>query len=300
MTLLNLSSPNKVKLALNIIVLFISLYGASKKDLTEEEVTTFQRIVIEATAPMQSFIINLRKSINYFFDHYVLLVSTTFENDQLKKRVHELENSIFILKELELENRRLKDLLKFGAEITREKILAQVVGLDSTSEFKVLRINKGTKDGIKLKSTVVTTNGLVGHVYRLSDHYSDVLTILDQNSRIDSIVTRTRSHGIVRGSSDFKCVMKYVTRTEPIQNGDEIVTAGLGNIYPKGLKVGTIVNIERESYGISQLVELVPSIDFRKLEEVIVLIQQEQNNNNNIIATTPEAVKTTVINTIQN
>ncbi|MBF0362625.1 MAG: rod shape-determining protein MreC [Oligoflexia bacterium] len=272
MTLIN-TSPNKLKLALNIIILFVSLYGASKKDLTEEKITFFQRIVIEATAPIQSFVINLRKSVNFFFDHYVFLVSTSFDNDQLKKKVHELENAIFVLRELELENRRLKDLLKFGEEIPREKILAQVVGLDSTSEFKVLRINKGSRDGIKLKSTVVTTNGLVGHIYRLSDHYSDVLSILDQNSRIDAIVTRTRSHGVVQGFSDYKCIMKYVTRTEPIQVGDELVTAGLGNIYPKGLKVGTIVNIERESYGITQFVELVPSIDFRKLEEVVVLVQ---------------------------
>lgn len=267
-------TPKRVKLVLNILILLVSLYGAAKKDLSAENTTAFQQLIIRTTAPIQRLVLHCRESFLLFFHHYIFIVNASKENDELKKRVQELEYTIFQLGEIRRENQRLKELLKFGEDIPREKVLAQVVGLDASSEFNVLRINKGAKDGIKLKSTVVTSGGLVGYVYRVNDYFSDILTILNQNSRIDAIITRTRSHGIVEGLTDSKCVMKYVTRTEPVQVGDELITAGLGNIYPKGLRVGSITNIERESYGITQSIEITPSVNFRKLEEVIVLINK--------------------------
>ncbi|MBF0313978.1 MAG: rod shape-determining protein MreC [Oligoflexia bacterium] len=269
-----LETPKRLKLILNVLLLLISLYGAAKKDFIVDESTFFQRLVINTTAPMQQFVFNLRSSVLLFFRHYIFIVNASMENDQLTKKVHDLEYTIFQLGEIKRENERLKELLKFGEEIPREKVLAQVVGFDSSSEFKVLRINKGLRDGVVLKSTVVTGQGLVGYVYRVSDYFSDILTILDQNGRIDAIVTRTRSHGIVQGLSHSKCIMKYVTRTEPVEVGDELITAGLGNIYPKGLRIGSIASIEKESYGITQLIEINPSVNFRKLEEVIVLINK--------------------------
>ncbi|MBF0205615.1 MAG: rod shape-determining protein MreC [Oligoflexia bacterium] len=269
-----LQTPKRIKLVLNVLVLAISLYVAAKKDFSTENLTFFQQMVISATAPMQQMIVNARGAVLFFLRHYILIVNASIENDTLKGRIQELEYAIFQLGEVKRENQRLKELLKFGEEVPREKVLAQVVGLDASSEFKVLRINKGLRDGIKLKSTVVTSLGLVGYVYRVGDYFSDILTILDPNGRIDGIVARTRSHGIVQGFTNSKCIMKYVTRTEPVLVGDELITAGLGNIYPKGLRIGTISSIGKESYGITQKIEIVPSVNFRKLEEVIVLINK--------------------------
>lgn len=266
---------SKLKLILNILILIISLYGVSKKDLSHEKTTLFDTILINTFAPAQRGVMYVKGSITSFFNHYFFIVNASFENDQFKRKIQELENTIFQLEELRRENKRLKDLLQFGEVISHKKVLAQIVGWDSSGHFKVLRINKGSKDGIKLKSTVVTNGGLVGYIYRLTDHFSDILTILDQNNRVDVIVLRTRSHGILEGFSSTHCIMKYVTRTEPVNINDQVITAGLGNIYPKGLKIGKITKIERESYGITQLIEVTPSVDFRKLEEVIVLVSPE-------------------------
>lgn len=268
---ISLSKP-RLRLILNLIVLAISLYGISQKDPTVAGPTMFESLMIESFAPLQRGIYYVRDQISSFFDHYLFMVAADKENNILRKRVVELENTIYQLEELKRENDRLKELLRFGQEIPREKVLAQIVGWDSSSQFRVLRLNKGKDDGIVLKSSVVTHQGLIGHVYRLTAHHADVITILDQNMRVDAIVDRTRSHGIIEGFSPTLCVMKYVTRTEPVSVGDQVITSGLGNIYPKGLKVGTISRIERESYGITQLIEVTPSVDFRKLEEVIVLI----------------------------
>ena len=125
-------------------------------------------------------------------------------------------------------------------------------------------------------------NGLVGYVYRLTPNYADILTILDQNNRVDSIVARTRTHGIVEGISEFKCRLKYVNRTERVEVGDEIITAGLGNIYPKGIKVGKITKIDKENYGITQSIVVTPSVNFHKLEEVVVLIEKTETDNRDL------------------
>ena len=237
------------------------------------EASFFQQLVIEFMAPIQRGTVSLKERIAYTVEHYVTIVNTSKKNVELKQKVEQLENKIFILGEVKKENERLKQLLEFGKDIPRKKVLAQVVSWDASNEFKVLRINKGENSGLKILSPVITMTGLVGYVYRLSPNYADILTILDQNNRVDSIVARTRTHGIVEGHSGFNCQLKYVARTEKLDLGDEIITAGLGEIYPKGIKVGKISKIDKENFGITQRIEVEPSVDFHRLEEVVILIE---------------------------
>lgn len=112
------------------------------------------------------------------------------------------------------------------------------------------------------------------------DHFSDVLTILDSRNRVDAIIDRIRTHGIIEGFSQGKCLMKYVNRIDPVVLNDIVLTSGLGNIYPKGLKIGRITRIERASYGISQIIKVTPSVDFSNIEEVVVLIPNDVSDKN--------------------
>jgi rod shape-determining protein MreC len=221
------------KLVNNFLVVALSLWGVSRHSYNVKDSSLFESFLIEAFAPIQRGTLSVKEKINYMFDHYVMIVDTSKKNADLKNKVLNLENNIFKLEEVQKENMRLKQLLQFGAEIPREKVLAQVVSWDSSNEFKVLRINKGSNHGLKKMSPVITMTGLVGYVYRLSANYADILTILDQNNRVDAIISRTRSHGIVEGDSSFKCSLKYVIRTEELSNGDELITAGLGNIQDR-------------------------------------------------------------------
>lgn len=258
------------------MVLFLAIWGLSRQNFKVGSVSFFEAVVIETFAPLQEGTMSIKEKITYFFEHYVLIVNTSIKNAELKNKISDLENNLFQMQEVEKENERLKKLLQFGQELQKDKVLAQIISWDSSNEFNVLRINKGLEDGIELKAPVITADGLVGYVYRASKNYSDILTILDQNNRVDTLVSRTRSHGIVEGASGEKCFMKYVVRTEPIEEGDVVITAGLGNVYPKGIKVGSITKVEKESYGITQYVEVKPSVDFRKLEEVVVLINSQK------------------------
>ncbi len=259
------------KLVINILVLIIGLRGVSESDARSQKVSLFERLMIDMFAPMQKSVTYIKDQSSSFFDHYLTNVSASKENELLKKKIEELQSDAFSHEEIAGENTRLKELLGFGKKIPAKKILAQVVAWDSSSDFKVIRINKGIDDKIKLQAPVVTAQGLVGYVYRLTNHFADILTILDSNNRVDGIIKRIRSHGIVEGYSGNKCIMKYVARTEPVILNDLVLTSGFGNIYPKGLRVGTVSKIERESYGITQEIEIKPSVDFGRLEEVIVL-----------------------------
>ncbi len=265
------------KLFNNLAVVCLSLYGFSIQNYQVSEVSFFQKVVIETLAPVQRGTVSIKEQIAYTFDHYIQIVNTSKKNVELLKEVDTLRSQVFSLEEVKKENERLKQLLEFGKDIPRKKVLAQIVSWDASNEFKVLRINKGSNDGLKLMAPVITMTGLVGYVYQVSPNFADILTVLDQNNRVDAIISKTRTHGIVEGSSAFYCQLKYVSRTEKVEIGDEIITAGLGEIYPKGIKIGRISQIDKESFGITQSITILPSVDFKKLEEVVVLIEGDDD-----------------------
>lgn len=270
------NEERKTKFVINGVILAIALFGMSRRDYVFQKTSLAERVIIDLIAPVQSVVMSFEKGIGTYVEDYVLNLNASRENRFLKTKISELQNEIFSFQEQIKESNRLRELIKFGEEIQRKKVIARVVSWDSADDYKVIRINRGIKDGIKLQSVVTSHEGLVGYVYRLTDHYADVLTILDSNNRVDSVVERLRSHGILEGYSSGKCIMKYVNRTEPIILNDIVLTAGLGNVYPKGMKIGYISRIERESYGSTQHVEVTPLVNFSKLEEVIVLVQEEE------------------------
>ncbi|MBI2711381.1 MAG: rod shape-determining protein MreC, partial [Bdellovibrio sp.] len=110
---------------------------------------------------------------------------------------------------------------------------------------------------------------------RTTQNTSDVVTILDLLSAVDAIVERSRARGIVEGLTDDVCQLRYALRTDDIQPGDVLISSGLGGIFPKGVTVGTVSKVNRKPYGITQEVEVRPSVDFSKLEEVLVVTNGE-------------------------
>lgn len=270
-----IQESSKTKIVNNLIVGIFAIYGISQKQFNLEDPSLFQQVVTEVISPVQEGIASSKKNLSSLWDNYLIIVNTSKENTILKKQISRLESDLTSMEEIRKENLRLKKLLNFSDEMVHTKVMAQVVGWDSANEFKVIRLNKGSKDGLRNMAPVVTDHGLVGYVYRVTENYADVLTILDQNNRVDIVVERTRTHGIVEGVFNFKCALKYIMRNEPVEVGDKLITAGVGGIYPKGLKVGMITDIAKENFGMTLSIEVVPSVDFHKLEEVVVMIPVE-------------------------
>ncbi len=270
-----IQESSKTKIVNNIIVAVLAIYGISQKQFNLSEPSIFHQVVTEVISPIQEGLANSKRNFSSLLDNYLTIVNTSKENTVLKKQISRLDSDLTSMEEIRKENLRLKRLLSFSDELAHQRVMAQVVGWDSANEFKVIRLNKGTRHGIKTMAPVITDHGLVGYVYRATENYSDVLTILDQNNRVDIVVERTRTHGIVEGVFNFKCSLKYIMRNEPVEVGDKLITAGVGGIYPKGIKVGMITNITKENFGMTLSIEVVPSVDFDKLEEVLVLIPIE-------------------------
>jgi rod shape-determining protein MreC len=151
-------------------------------------------------------------------------------------------------------------------------IAAEVVAYSPSAWFRTIVINKGQRDGVKKGFPVVTLEGVVGRVMRISSSSSVVLLVLDRNSSVDCLVQRNRIRGIVEGEGGGRCYLRYVPRTEDIQVGDHIITSGLGGIFPKGLSMGEVVRVEKKEYGLFQEIEVMPSADLSRLEEVMVIV----------------------------
>lgn len=272
---LEIVEKNRLKLAIDILFLSISLYGVSNWSPKNEIISPFKSVMINITASLQSGLNSVRGNIHQGLENYLLNVNASQENFHLKKKISLLENDLFEKEEIGKENERLRTLMSYEKDAIESKIVAKVVSWNSSSEFRVLRINKGAKHGITIQSPVVTSNGLVGYIYRLTNNFSDVLTIEDSNNHVDGQLERTRGQGVLEGTADGKIIFKYIPKSEPVIVHDLVITSGLGNTYPKGIRVGTVSKIEKDSYGVTQFIEIRPSVSFDKLEEVIVLKMPE-------------------------
>jgi len=103
--------------------------------------------------------------------------------------------------------------------------------------------------------------------------YAKVLLLTDRSSAIDALVQRTRTRGIVEGEAQAYCQFKYVVRKAEISLGDTVVSSGLDGVFPKGLRVGSVIEIAKGPSGIFQGVSIRPFVDFERLEEVLVILE---------------------------
>jgi rod shape-determining protein MreC len=233
----------------------------------------FDALLIESCSPFQKAVTFILKTVQGTFQQYIFLVHLEKENRMLKQRITELQEEQHRMKEMELANERLRQLLQFKEKNPPSMIGAEVIGQDPSSWFKSVTIDKGERDGVKKRMAVVSSAGVIGQILKTSPHYSTVLLITDYNSAIDSIVQRTRAKAIVEGKGENRCRLKYLLRTEEVAEGDVVVTSGLGGNYPKGLKVGEIKKVDKKGHGVFQYAELVPSVDLTQLEEVFVIME---------------------------
>ncbi len=237
------------------------------------------QLVVEVTAPFQEAAHYSINSVKDFWLNYFQLVGACKDNRKLKESIETLkmENSLYRERLSTLE--RLTALLQFK-QTTHQKVLAaQVIGLDPTGWFKSVIINKGEQDGLQLDMPVVNADGVVGRLVALSPNYAKVLLIIDQNSAVDCLVQRSRDRGIVKGASREICEMAYVTKSSDLTAGDTVVASGLGGIFPKGIPVGHVTSVETLPGRLFMDIEVRPTVDFSKIEEVLIILKENELSN---------------------
>lgn len=222
------------------------------------------------TAPAQSVVQGVASGVTGAVDRYLWLVGVQREAERLRREVAELKRALLAVEEVHFENQRLHTLLEFKRTTPLELLPVRVVGRSASAWFRTVVLDKGTDDQIAVDSPVLTPAGVVGRVYQVTPEASRVLLITDANSAIDGLVQRTRSQVLVEGQLKPACRALYIGRGEEVAGGDQVVTSGLGGVFPKGLLLGRLAEVEALPGAMFQRAELVPSADFSRLEEVFV------------------------------
>ena len=253
------------------LFLLIPLLSIDTLNRSPRDYRAYDRAALALTTPFEIAIHWTLDSMVGFYENYISLWRTRSENQTLIDENRKLVNTILNLRELEQENIRFRNLLQFKETYKVETVVARMIAKDVSSEFRSIRINRGELSGIKPNMAVINSEGVVGRVLRADRDTSDVVTLLDPLSAIDAYILRSRVRGIVEGLTDTLCQLKFALRVDDIQPGDLLLSSGLGGNFPKGVPVGSVIKVTRKSYGITQKVEVKPSVDFAKLEEVMVV-----------------------------
>jgi rod shape-determining protein MreC len=228
-------------------------------------------IFLEILEPMQSVTATGIGGVGGLWQGYVSLIGVSRENRELRTRLAELEAERQRLLEIELENARLERLLDFRVTLPANALTARVVGKDASGWFETFILDRGENDGVVAGMAVVCADGVVGRIASTSPNASRVLLVSDHNSGVDALVQRSRARGILEGNLSGAATLKYVKPAESLEVGDVVVTSGLDGIFPKGLRLGRVVEVTRRESGLFQLADVAPFVDFSKLEEVLIL-----------------------------
>jgi rod shape-determining protein MreC len=231
-------------------------------------------LVLELIAPVSRLAEMVRDGVGTVWNRYVHLVDTSAENERLVARVEELEGKLSALSEFERENARLRHMLSFSAENGFRSVAASVIGSDPSGWIRGIVIDRGSVHGVEPGMAVVHSKGIVGQVASVSSNASRVLLVNDHSSGVDVVVQGSRARGVVEGAGERVCELKFITKETQVKEGDLIITSGMDRVFPKGLMVGTIVDVDSQSGGLFQRVEVKPSVDFSRLEEVLIVFPQ--------------------------
>jgi rod shape-determining protein MreC len=220
------------------------------------------------------FIYYSSKTAGFFGDvwsGYINLVYVRQDNLELKEKNDRLKMENSLLREKVLEYERLKKLLNFKEAYSFQSVACNVVGRNVDGYLKYIIIDRGSEDGIDLKDPVISFEGLVGSVSEVYKNTARVDVILNIKNNASIMNKRTRAVGIIRGNGEGQLVVDYYDRLDKVEINDELITSGLGGVYPKGIAVGVVNRVDEKDTGLFQDLFVRPVVDFYKLENVLVL-----------------------------
>ena len=251
-----------------IVLAVLAAAFAGKKEGKTNFVADAAGIVL---TPLQGSFHWVFDNISGIFQYIGDIRTNAQDNEALTHRVQELESE-----DLRMENDRLRSLLDLK-ERQREydTVGAEIIAKEPGNWFTNFTIDKGTMDGLSQSDPVINTSGLVGYIYDIGTTWAKVSTIVAPTSSTGAVLPRTGEEVVVDGIQDQKssilCKMSYVPKDSNIMVGDTIETSGLGGMYPKGLYIGRVKEIQNSQDGLTRDVLVEPAVDFKRLREVLVI-----------------------------
>jgi rod shape-determining protein MreC len=201
------------------------------------------------------------------------------ENQELRAANETLRREERAFAEMGREDLDLRKLLNVKPLPTTRTIGARVIGHDASNWWKSIQIDRGAQDGLRENMPVVNADGLIGKTIYVTAGEARVLLLTDPNCKVSALLQDSREPGIVSGSDNALagsplCQMTFVDRKAVTREGESVVTSGLGSVFPKGILIGAVKRAQiNPQTGMYQDIEVVPAVDFYRLEAVEVILE---------------------------
>jgi len=195
------------------------------------------------------------------------------QNEILRREIDFLRFKLNAANEMNNENMRLRNLLSFKQQAAYKVIAARVIGRSLDNWSSSIIIEKGRSHGVNKGMSVINYLGLVGKVIETTENTSKVMLINDPSLGVSAIISRSRQEGLVSGTLGTFLIMKYLPEDPDVKIQDTVISSGMNQVYPKGILIGTVVEIGKEFSGLSRWCLVKPAVDPSNIEEVLVIVQ---------------------------
>jgi rod shape-determining protein MreC len=235
-------------------------------------VTLLRFWTVSAVTPFERFFHGFGYNVRHGWSNYIDLRNTRQQNRDLQQQIARLRLEQAALSEDAIQGHRLQALMDFQQHYVTSTVAAQVIGTSGNDLSKVLYIDKGSKDGLKPDQAVITPDGIIGKLRDVFPHTAQVLLINDQTSGAGVLLASTRLRAILRGSPTGQIVINNLTPDSRIKVGEQVLSSGGDQVYPRGLPVGTIESIKTDpDHQPYTLIQLRPAANLNQLEEVLII-----------------------------
>jgi rod shape-determining protein MreC len=235
--------------------------------------TPVSRLAMAPFIGAQTWLSTRYQAIQNFFTAPQDLARLRERNQELEAKVSQLESAIIQLNQQLAETKVLSALVEFARANPENRYkAAAVIGRDPSPFLQYVIINRGSDDGLRRGMPVVTDQGLVGRIAAVTAGAARVQLITDASSSINVRLQPSRSQAILQGSITGELSLDNIPQSANIQNGDLVLTSGLGGNYPPDILIGQVTGVRRRDYDLFQRASVQPVVDFNKLEIVLIII----------------------------
>ncbi|OBT17435.1 rod shape-determining protein MreC [Vibrio sp. UCD-FRSSP16_10] len=259
--------------------LFFAVLLSASLMLADSRLDTFAnvRYVLNSTVAPIQYLADLPRTMfgelyERFSSKQQLLTTNKALRDELLKQKSELS----LLSQYKEENQRFRKLLGSSFIRDEKKVVTEVMSVDSSSYHQQIVIDKGRTDGVYQGQPVINESGIVGQVTEVGAHNSRVLLLTDANSAIPVQVIRNDIRVIAAGSGNvMQMHLQHIPSNFDIQQGDVLVSSGLGDVYPEGYPVATVNKVQIDNHQEFSTIIATPAVDFGRLRYLLLVWPQQ-------------------------
>ena len=265
----------KILVIVAVFLVGIMAYAGANGRLTAAP----QELLSVVLTPLQKVTSALSGGAASVWEKYASIDDVMDRNEQLEAENAELRQQMVDYDRIKAENDAYKALARIqDTNSEASYVSAFVIGRDPLDEFGGFTLDQGSTDGVAVNDAIISDRGyLLGVVVEVDATSCKVMTILHPSFNAAGVISRTRENGIITGSADYaadgQCVLTNLDRATEARKGDQVITTGLGGVFPANLLVGTVQEVVPEQSGKSSSAVILPGADPRTVKHVFIITE---------------------------